>query len=72
MASQETVGTLEFPCPECNDEAVIMVRVAAHKVGLATSLRRNGDVEVFMTIEDAEALAAFLQAAVQQIRSQVT
>lgn len=46
------VATICFTDRDCGDEAVAVVRVEGEATGLALSLRRNGDIEVFFGAQE--------------------
>jgi hypothetical protein len=46
------VATIGFTDFDCGDEAVAVVRVVGPTIGLALSLKRNGDIEVFFGNEN--------------------
>lgn len=55
---------IEFLDLDCHDRAHVIVRRIGPGVGLALSLEKNGDLEVFAPPEQARAIAeALLQAA---------
>ncbi|HEX4518194.1 MAG TPA: hypothetical protein VH063_01305 [Gaiellaceae bacterium] len=49
------------------DEAFALVRPVPGGVGLTLSMKSNGDTEVFMPTETAEAVAAALSAAAKSV-----
>ena len=55
--------SIEFTDSDSGDEAVVLVRSTGDAVGLTISLRRDGDIEVFMPTEKAQELIAALVAA---------
>lgn len=57
------VATLSFIDSENRDEAVVIVRVTEGSVGLCLSLKKDGDMEVFMPTEDCRKLIQALQSA---------
>jgi hypothetical protein len=56
-------ATICFQDADCGDEAVAIVRVIGASVGLALSLRRNGDLEVFLGARELDQLIEALQTA---------
>jgi hypothetical protein len=54
---------INFTDLDCGDEGVVMVRVEGKIVGLALSLMKNGDIEVFFGEEQLEQLIEALQKA---------
>ena len=58
------IATIEFVDTETNDPGVAIVRASANEVGLALSLRSNGDLQVFLSKRDCELLVCALQKAV--------
>lgn len=50
------VATICFTDRDCGDEAVAVVRLEGEKTGLALSLRRNGDIEVFFGRQELDDL----------------
>ncbi len=67
MSAEQTVS---FVNHETGDEAV--VRVASASVGLALSLRTGGDVEVFLSPDDARSLLDALAAATAEVETPVS
>ena len=59
--------SMTFIDADSGDEAYASVRVAGTAVGVALSLRANGDVEVFMDGDEAERLASALTAAASSL-----
>ena len=57
------VATIFFTDRDSGDEAIAVVRVAGEATGLALSLRRSGDVEVFFGRQELEQLIEALQKA---------
>jgi hypothetical protein len=57
------VATIPFTDRDSGDEAFALVRVEGEIVGLALSLRRNGDIEVFFGRQELEQLIEALQKA---------
>jgi hypothetical protein len=55
---------IAFVDSDSHDEANIFVRYDESTVGLAISLKSNGDIEAFMTKETARMVIAALQEAV--------
>jgi len=51
------------------DEAFVNVRVAGSLIGLTLSLRKNGDIELFLTRNDAARVAHALQKAIAKAES---
>lgn len=60
------ITTIEFVDMETRDRGLAIVRASASKVGLALSLRSNGDLEVFLSRDDCQTLISALQRAVVQ------
>lgn len=59
----EEVATVRFLDAESRDEAWVIVRASDNLVGIAFSLKSNGDFEVFLEHEDCRRLIAELQRA---------
>jgi hypothetical protein len=57
------VAMIPFTDSESGDEAFASVRVEGGAAGLALSLRKNGDIEVFLARRDLEQLIEALQKA---------
>ena len=57
------VASIRFTDRDSGDEAFALVRVEGEIVGLALSLRRNGDIEVFFGRQELEQLIEGLQKA---------
>jgi hypothetical protein len=57
------VATIRFTDRDSGDEAMALVRVEGEIAGLALSLRRNGDIEVFFGRQELEQLIEALQKA---------
>ena len=55
------VATIRFTDLDCGDEAVAVVRVEGQTTGLALSLQRNGDIEVFLGARELDQLIEALQ-----------
>jgi hypothetical protein len=61
----EQVATIQLRDLESRDEGLIIVRCGRKRVALALSLRADGDVEIFMTVDEARLVADALKAAIQ-------
>jgi hypothetical protein len=57
------IATISFPDRDSGDDAIAVVRAVGETVGLALSLRNNGDVEVFFGKEELDQLIEALQKA---------
>jgi hypothetical protein len=57
------VATICFTDRDSGDEAVAVVRVEGEITGLALSLRRNGDIEVFFGRQELDHLIDALEKA---------
>jgi hypothetical protein len=57
------VATIRFTDRDSGDEAFALVRVEGEIIGLALSLRQNGDIEVFFGRHELEQLIEALQKA---------
>lgn len=60
----KNIATLRFIDAETGDAGLAIVRASASMVGLALSLRANGDTEVFLSKHDCQQLIAALERAV--------
>ena len=60
----KTAGTMSFVDRGSSDEAIIVVRYDEGVIGLAISLKTDGDVEVFMGKDEARSLIETLKTAV--------
>lgn len=59
----KSIASIQFQDTDAQDEAVVLLRAGGGKVALGLSLRKNGDIEVVMPIERAQALLRALQEA---------
>ena len=66
MTQMKEITTIEFVDVETRDRGLVIVRASANKVGLALSLRSDGDLEVFLSRDDCETLISALQRAIVQ------
>jgi hypothetical protein len=57
------IATIRFEDIDCGDEAVAIVRITDRAAGLALSLKRNADIEVFFGPEELDRLIDALQKA---------
>jgi hypothetical protein len=57
------VATIRFTDRDSGDEAVALVRVEGEIIGLALSLRQNGDIEVFFGRQELDHLIDALEKA---------
>ena len=57
------IATIRFSDRESGDEAVVVVRAIGETTGLALSLMKSGDVEVFFGVEQLDQLMGALQKA---------
>jgi hypothetical protein len=57
------ISTIRFTDRDCGDEALALVRVKDETIGLALSLKRNGDIEVFFGTHEVDQLIEALQRA---------
>lgn len=60
---QMQTATVRFTDLDCGDDAVAMVRVLGTSIGLALSLSKNGDIEVFFGAQQLDELIDALQKA---------
>ena len=58
------VATVVFTDVETSDEGIAIVRESPRGVALALSLASDGDVEVFLSRDDAKKVIAALQEAI--------
>ena len=56
-------ATIRFSDRDGGDEAVMIIRTVGDIAGLALSLRRNGDIEVFFGKQELDQLIEALQKA---------
>ena len=56
-------ATITFVDSETEDEACVVVRYDETTIGLCSSLKTNGDIEVYMTKDDARKLIEALKEA---------
>ncbi|HET8655018.1 MAG TPA: hypothetical protein VFL93_05855 [Longimicrobiaceae bacterium] len=57
----KNIATIIFEDADANGEALVIVRASQEHVGLAVSLKEDGDIEVFMPLEAAKQLLSALQ-----------
>jgi hypothetical protein len=57
------VATIPFTDRDSGDEAMALVRIEGETIGLALSLKQNGDTEVFFGRRELEHLIEALQKA---------
>jgi hypothetical protein len=60
-----STGSIHFIDRDSGDDAWIGVRIMGDNIGLAASLKMNGDLEVFFGVVEAEALRAALTKAIE-------
>jgi hypothetical protein len=60
LRDMDHIATIVTTDAETGDEAVVVVRAALDQVALTLSLRSDGDVEVFLSADDARRVAAAL------------
>jgi hypothetical protein len=60
----KNIATIQFRDDVSQDEALVFVRALDGRVALGLSLRTDGDTEVAMPIENAQALIRSLQEAI--------
>jgi hypothetical protein len=60
-----STGSIHFTDSSSGDDAWIGVRVEGARIGLASSLKQDGDIEVFLGKAEAEALHAALTKALE-------
>ena len=65
------IPTISFIDKDSGDEGVVLVRVSGDAVGLAVSLRKNGDVEVFLGAEELDRLIRVLEDARRVLRAKI-
>ena len=63
------VATINFRDTVNDDDASAIVRSASSTVALALSLKSDGDVEVFLSAQDVDALISALKRAVADATS---
>ena len=61
------IAMIPFSDRDSGDEAFALVRVEGDAAGLALSLKRNGDIEVFLGSRELEQLIEALQRARQAL-----
>src|SRR5712691_12824515 len=66
------IASIPFVDTASKEEGAAIVRRTATSVGLALTLREDGDIEVFLALEQAKLLAGALQCAIQQIEASGT
>ncbi len=59
----EEVRTIQFVDAETKESAVAVVRVAMGIVGFCLSLEEDGDIEVFLGVDDCRTLVAAINEA---------
>jgi hypothetical protein len=59
---------IPFIDTDSGDEAVAVVRATETGVGLSLSLRKDGDIAVFLRVDDCERLITALQQTVLAVR----
>ena len=65
------IATIRFSDAESGEDAVAIVRVGGKKqIALCLSLEENGDVEVFLRVEDCENLVKALEQAISVTEDQ--
>ncbi len=57
------IATISFADHDSGDEAAVIVRATAQVVGLAITLRRDGDIETFFGLAELDRLLEALQTA---------
>ena len=57
------VPPISFVDKDSGDEGVVLVRVTGDAVGLAVSLRKNGDIEVVFGADELDRIIGALEAA---------
>lgn len=62
------IAPVAFVDRDTNDDAVVLVRVMDDLVGLALSLKRNGDIEVIFGAEELDQVIDALEAARSVVR----
>ncbi|WP_145987251.1 MULTISPECIES: hypothetical protein [Bradyrhizobium] len=65
------IPPISFIDKDSGDEGVVLVRVSGDAVGLAVSLRKNGDVEVFLGAEELDRLIRVLEDARRVLRAKI-
>ncbi|WP_315738341.1 MULTISPECIES: hypothetical protein [unclassified Bradyrhizobium] len=58
-----TIDPIRFVDTSSGDEACVLVRVVGDSIGLALSLRTEGDIEVFLAAEELDRVIGALQQA---------
>ena len=61
---------IRFVDHDCGDEGLVLVRVIGNLVGLALSLRKNGDIEVVFGPEELDRVIGALETARGALRAQ--
>lgn len=67
MSSGEK-SMIKFKDLESGSEGIAIVRSSLNAIGVALSLEENGDLEVFMSLDDASKLVDVLQGALANAR----
>ncbi|MGJ5179930.1 hypothetical protein ACQR16_30475 [Bradyrhizobium oligotrophicum] len=63
-----TIDPIRFADTASGDEACVLVRVVGDSIGLALSLRTEGDIEVFLAAEELDRVIGALQQACMAMR----
>ena len=64
----ENIATIAFSDHESGDEGIVIVRAAPGTLALALSLRKDGDMEVFLGLEECEKLTNALGRAITIVK----
>ncbi|WP_144441650.1 hypothetical protein [Bradyrhizobium sp. CCGE-LA001] len=62
------IAPVSFVDRDTGDDAMVLVRVTEHHVGLALSLKRNGDIEVLFGAKELDQVIAALELARSAVR----
>ena len=62
------LATLEFVDQSTSDKGVVIVRMSEEAVGIALSLAKDGDIEVWLSGADMERLLHSLHAAMDEFQ----
>jgi hypothetical protein len=60
----KSIATIQFRDTDAQDEAVVLLRAGSGSVALGLSLKTDGDIEVVMPIDKAQALLQSLREAI--------
>ena len=67
----EIIGSTQLKDADSNENAYICIRVVNQMIGICLSQESNGDVEIFLSLEDCENMVSWLTSAIDEAKKSI-